>query len=169
MFSKSQKPESKISQSAEKTPNKPKVPSIISADLHIVGNLKADSDIQIDGIVDGDVESKLLTVGETATVNGCIEGEVIRVAGTVSGEITGRIVELTKSARITGDINHHSLAIEAGAFVQGFCRRIDPKQIDARPVLEGPKPNLTVTETDPKTDDKDKLDDKSGKAKSAAG
>ena len=131
--------------------------------------MKADSDIQIDGIVDGDVESKLLTVGETATVNGCIEGEVIRVAGTVSGEITGRIVELTKSARITGDIYHHSLAIEAGAFVQGFCRRIDPKQIDARPVLEGPKPNLTVTETDPKTDDKDKLDDKSGKAKSAAG
>ena len=169
MFSKSQKPESKISQSAEKTPNKPKVPSIISADLHIVGNLKADSDIQIDGIVDGDVESKLLTVGETATVNGCIEGEVIRVAGTVSGEITGRIVELTKSARITGDINHHSLAIEAGAFVQGFCRRIDPKQIDDRPVLDGLKHNLMVAEKDPKTDNKDKLDGKSGKAKSAAG
>ena len=81
MFTKSQKPETKLSQSAGKTPTKPKVPSIISADLHVVGNLKADSDIQIDGIVDGDIETKLLTVGETATVNGSIEGEVIRVAG----------------------------------------------------------------------------------------
>ena len=74
-----------------------------------------DGDIQIDGIVDGDVESNLLTIGDSATVNGSVEGEIIRVAGTVNGEITGRIVELTKSARITGDINHHSLAIEAGA------------------------------------------------------
>ena len=169
MFTKSQKPETKLSQSAGKTPTKPKVPSIISADLHVVGNLKADSDIQIDGFVDGDIETKLLTVGETATVNGCIEGEVIRVAGIVNGEITGRIVELTKSARITGDINHHSLAIEAGAFVQGFCRRIDPKQNDALPVLGGSKPNLLVAETVSKKDEKDNSDDKNGKAKSVAG
>ena len=168
MFTKSQKPETQL-KSAEKTPTKSKVPSIISADLHVVGNLKADSDIQIDGIVDGDIETKLLTVGETATVNGCIEGEVIRVAGTVNGEITGRIVELTKSARITGDINHHSLAIEDGAFVQGFCRRIDPKQSDAHPVLGGPKPNLSVAETVSKMDDKDNSDDKNDKAKSVAG
>ncbi|MBO89009.1 MAG: cell shape determination protein CcmA [Rickettsiales bacterium] len=168
MFSKSQKPETILSQSVEKTPTKAKVPSIISADLHIVGNLKADSDIQIDGIVDGDVESKLLTVGETATVNGCIEGEVIRVAGTVSGEITGRIVELTKSARITGDINHHSLAIEAGAFVQGFCRRINPKRNDAHTVLEGAKPNLMVAETHSEEHAKDNSDGKGVKAKSAA-
>ena len=131
--------------------------------------MKTDGDIQIDGIVDGDVESNLLTIGDSATVNGCVEGEIIRVAGTVNGEITGRIVELTKSARITGDINHHSLAIEAGAFVQGLCRRIDPKQIDARPVLAGPKPNLVVADTDGKRDENAKSDNKSDKAKTAAG
>ncbi|MEC7536804.1 MAG: polymer-forming cytoskeletal protein, partial [Pseudomonadota bacterium] len=60
--------------------------------------MKTDGDIQIDGIVDGDVVSNLLTIGDSATVNGCVEGEIIRVAGTVNGEITGRIIELTKGA-----------------------------------------------------------------------
>ena len=169
MFSKSRKPETNPRQSAEKALAKPKIPSIISADLHIFGNLKTDGDIQIDGIVDGDVESNLLTIGDSATVNGCVEGEIIRVAGTVNGEITGRIVELTKGARITGDINHHSLAIEAGAFVEGLCRRIDHQQIDARPVLEGLKPNLVVADTDGKRDENAKSDNKGDKAKTAAG
>ena len=132
--------------------------------------MKTDGDVQIDGVVDGDVESDLLTIGDTAVVNGCVVGEIIRVAGTVNGEITGRVVELTRTARIIGDINHHSLAIEAGAFVQGVCRRIDPKQIDARPVLEAGKPNLVVAGTDA-TSDEDGSDDKkkSDSAKSAAG
>ena len=95
-------------------------------------------------VVDGDVESVLLTIGDSAIVNGCVVAEIIRVAGTVNGEITGRVVELTRTARIAGDINHHSLAIEAGAFVQGLCRSIDPKQIESRPVLKAAKPNLVV-------------------------
>lgn len=130
----------------ERTPDKPRVPSIISADLRIRGNLKTDGDVQIDGIVDGDIETNLLTIGASATVNGTIVGEVIRVAGTVNGEITGRVVELTRTARITGDINHHSLAIEAGAFVQGLCRRLDSKQIEGRAVGgETPKPSLVLS------------------------
>ena len=116
--------------------------------MRISGNLKTDGDVQVDGIVDGDVESNQLTIGDSATLNGCVVGELIRVAGTVNGEITGRVVELTRTARINGDINHHSLAIEAGAFIQGLCRRIDPKQIEERPALEGSKPSLVVAETD---------------------
>ena len=104
----------------------------------------------MDGIVDGDIETNLLTIGASATINGSIVGEVIRIAGTVNGEITGRVVELTRTARITGDINHHSLAIEAGAFVQGLCRRIDPKQIEARAVFEPAKPSLVVATGDQK-------------------
>lgn len=168
MFSKGRKPEVKARQQADKAAEKPRVPSIISADLHISGNMKTDGDVQIDGVVDGDVESDLLTIGDTATVNGCVVGEIIRVAGTVNGEITGRVVELTRTARITGDINHHSLAIEAGAFVQGLCRRIDPKQIDARPVLESPKPNLVVAGSDSKKDEADKSGGKESNTKSAA-
>jgi len=131
--------------------------------------MKTDGDVQIDGIVDGDVESDLLTIGDSAVVNGCVVGEIIRVAGTVNGEITGRVVELTRTARVAGDINHHSLAIEAGAFVQGLCRRIDPKQIESRPVLEATKPNLVVAGAEGKMDETAKSDKKADIPKITAG
>jgi cytoskeletal protein CcmA (bactofilin family) len=158
MFLKARKPEAKLRSQAKKAPDKPKIPSIISEELHIFGNMKTDGDVQIDGVVDGDVESDLLTIGDSAVVNGNVVGEIIRVAGTVNGEITGRVVELTRTARITGDINHYSLAIEAGAFVQGLCRRIEPKQIESRPVLEATKPNVVVARADSKTDETGKSD-----------
>ena len=50
---------------------KPKPPaSVLSSDLHIVGNLKTSGDIQIEGTVEGDIRAHLLTVGEGATVKG---------------------------------------------------------------------------------------------------
>ena len=168
MFSKTQKAESNLNQNAEKRQSKTKIPSIISADLCITGNLKSDSDIQIDGIVDGNIESKILTVGENATVNGDINGEVIRVAGTVNGGITGKIIELTKSARVTGDINHHSLEIEAGAFVHGFCCRVGSGQSDLHVAGEDPQPTLMAAKTKPEKKQKDNSDDKSVEPKSAA-
>ena len=42
------------------------VPSIISADLKITGNLESSGDIQVDGMVQGDITSRTLTIGEAA-------------------------------------------------------------------------------------------------------
>ena len=78
----------KLKRKGQKAPDKPRIPSILSADLRISGDLKTDGDVQVDGIVDGDVESNLLSIGDSATVNGCVVGEIIRVAGTVNGETT---------------------------------------------------------------------------------
>ena len=59
---------------------KSSVPSIISADLRITGNLESDGDIQIDGTVDGDIRSGRITVSETAVVKGALEAETVRIA-----------------------------------------------------------------------------------------
>lgn len=103
-------------------------PSILSPDLTIEGNLVSDGDIQLDGRVTGDIHTRKLTVGAKAHVAGAILAEEVRVAGSVDGEITAIAVQLTASAKVSGDINHDSLAIEAGAFVQGLCRRMDTGQ-----------------------------------------
>jgi len=100
-------------------------PSIISANLRVIGDLNSDGDIQVDGFVEGDVHSHSITVGEHAVVSGAINADVIKVAGTVKGQIHGKVVELANSAKVTGDIVHESLAIEAGAFIQGLCRHVD--------------------------------------------
>ncbi|MET4804958.1 polymer-forming cytoskeletal protein [Limibacillus sp. MBR-115] len=111
------------------------VPSIISNDLTIRGNLESDGDIQIDGQVDGDVLSRSVTIGHGARVKGVIRAEEVKVSGQVDGEIHATNVALLASAKVTGDIMHKSLSIDAGAFIEGMLKRIE----DARPASMQPK------------------------------
>ena len=95
------------------------VPSIISPDLKIVGDLKSDGDIQIDGTVKGDIKGHMLTVGEQGKVDGSTVAETVRIFGTVHGRVQAKTVRLDKSARVTADISHETLTIEAGAYFEG--------------------------------------------------
>jgi cytoskeletal protein CcmA (bactofilin family) len=104
------------------------VPSIISADLRITGDLVCSGDVQIDGWVEGDIQSRNITIGEGATVQGGLQAESVRICGLVNGEVRADMVVLEKTARVTGDILHKSLAIEQGAFIEGMCRRSEPVQ-----------------------------------------
>lgn len=98
------------------------VPSLISPDLTIEGNLKSDGDIQLDGLVEGDVETRTLTVGEDGTVHGSVTAESVRICGKVDGEVRAGSVSLARTAEVRGDVVHDSLAVEAGAFIDGRCR-----------------------------------------------
>ena len=100
-------------------------PSIISADLKVVGDLTCSGDIQIDGTIEGDVKSKTVTVGEGAQINGSISAETVNIRGSVSGETRATTVLVSKSARVEGDIIHEQLSIESGAYLDGYCRRMD--------------------------------------------
>ena len=82
-----------------------------------------------DGIIEGDVTSRTLTVGEEANVEGSINADSVRICGRVSGEVKSASVVLAKTAKVEGDIVHQSLAIEAGAFIDGHCRRTSSEEI----------------------------------------
>ena len=124
MFSKTDKKSQKGSEATAK----PAPPSIVSADLRIVGDLHSEGEVHIDGVVEGDIRSKILLVGESAKVKGEIVSEVVNVHGSVNGQIKATSVILKRTAHVTGDILHENLAIEKGAFFEGHCRRIDARE-----------------------------------------
>ncbi len=113
------------------------VPSIISADLKITGDLISDGDIQLNGTLVGDIKTGSLTIGETAHVEGKVSAQEIRISGEVTGEVMAEDVTLTKSARITGDIIHEKLSIESGADVEGHLRRQQAPKLKAVPTALG--------------------------------
>ena len=101
------------------------VPSIVSADLTVTGSLNTTGDMQIDGIVEGDVRSMGLVIGERAEVHGEIWAEDVTVRGRVIGRIHARKILLCATSHVEGDILHEAFAVETGAFFEGSCRRSD--------------------------------------------
>ena len=97
--------------------------SVLSSDLTITGNIKTSGDIQVEGVVEGDIRAHLLTVGESATIRGEIVADDVVVNGRVVGRVRGLKVRLTSTARVEGDIIHKTIAIESGAHFEGSVQR----------------------------------------------
>jgi cytoskeletal protein CcmA (bactofilin family) len=108
------------------TPSKPKpAPSTISSDLTVTGNIVTTGDMQVDGVIEGDIRAHLLTVGEGATISGEIVADDIVIHGHIRGRVRGIKVRLTSTARVEGDIIHKTIAIESGAHFEGSVQRRD--------------------------------------------
>lgn len=103
-------------------------PSIISADMRLIGDLVSQGEVQIDGTVEGDIRAKSLLVGETADIKGEILAENVRVHGRIDGQIKARVVHLARTAHVAGDVWHESLSIETGAFIEGNCKRMNERR-----------------------------------------
>ena len=99
--------------------------SILSADLHVTGNMKTTGDIQVEGTVEGDIRAHLLTIGESATIKGEVTADDVVINGRIVGRVRGLKVRLTSSARVEGDIIHKTIAIESGAHFEGSVQRQD--------------------------------------------
>ena len=101
------------------------VPSIISADVVMRGNINAAGEVQFDGSLEGDIRATSLIIGEKATVKGEVVCENVTVRGRVEGGIRAKQVSLAATAHIQGDILHSSLSVESGAHFEGNCRHSD--------------------------------------------
>lgn len=99
------------------------VPSLLSSDLIITGDIKTDGEVQIDGRLDGNISAGKVTIGEQGAVNGKIVCAIIQVRGKVTGEIDAMSIELSETANVQADLLQDKLFIANGAFFDGKCTR----------------------------------------------
>lgn len=121
---------------------RPKVASLISDGITIEGGVVGDGELQIDGVVRGDVRVARLTVGDTGHIEGSVYAEATEIRGRVIGSVTAKQVRLYGTAYVDGDITHEQLAMETGAFFQGrslkFQRPQAPAQHSPTPAPSSP-------------------------------
>lgn len=99
------------------------VPSLLSSDLIITGDIKTDGEVQIDGRLDGNISAGKVTIGEQGVVNGKIICAIIQVRGKVAGKIDAMSIELSETANVQADLVQDKLVIANGAFFDGKCTR----------------------------------------------
>lgn len=99
------------------------VPSIIGGDAEFVGNLKSSGTIHIDGKLAGDIECDELVIGTNGHVNGHVIAKKFHIYGIFEGTADADSLFIAQSAQLIGDINHVTIAIEPGAYIDGRCIR----------------------------------------------
>ena len=90
----------------------------INNQTHIVGNIRAEEDLIVNGKFKGDVEIRehSFFLGPSGRLIGNIYGQNVRIRGQMHGEIvaTGK-VEITREAKFSGKITGKSVTVEKGA------------------------------------------------------
>ena len=113
----------KIARRLSRNNNSIPVPTIISAKTSIKGDIISDGILHVDGHVQGDITCAELVIGIRGSVTGCVTTQTMHLYGTLRGKALVESMFISKSASLIGDVTHHSIAIEPGAFIDGHCIR----------------------------------------------
>ena len=117
--------------------------TVIGTNTSIVGTLKSDGNIRIDGTVEGDIEVLgNLIIGETGRVIATLKAQNVHVSGAVKGEITAvEQLEISPTGKVWGDITTAALHIEPGGLFRGQSAM--STNIDEPLLLEAPRTGRT--------------------------
>jgi cytoskeletal protein CcmA (bactofilin family) len=91
---------------------------------HIEGYIKSDSNIRIDGYLNGTISLKgRLVLGPTGKIDGDINCKNADIEGKLNGTIeVDELLSLKSTAKLQGEISTNKLAIEPGAIFSGNCK-----------------------------------------------
>jgi cytoskeletal protein CcmA (bactofilin family) len=107
--------------------NRMSIPSLIAKNLRVEGILVSTGTIEIEGKVKGDIKGDIVTLRETAEVEGTIKANIINIKGYFKGKAFSNKLNASKEAKLYGDINYCSLTVEDGALIEGQLRRSKDK------------------------------------------
>ena len=95
--------------------------TVIGEDVEISGNVKCESNIQLNGKLNGDLTcAGQAMIGNTSAVKGNMSVEAVSILGQVNGNINARDkIELKSTARLHGDIRAKRLTVEDGVTFVG--------------------------------------------------
>lgn len=95
--------------------------SVVGPGMEVVGEIRCDGTVRIEGRVEGSIEaSKSVVIGRDGNVAGDITTRDIVIAGSVAGTITGEgRVELQDTCRVEGNVHSPRIQLDEGGKVDG--------------------------------------------------
>ena len=131
MFGNKNKKNEKSKSDNGKNHNRRNPPTIIAADVNILGSIVSEGALDIDGIVDGNVRCKDLIIREGGRIHGDVTAEKLQAHGAIDGMVRAKEVSLHETATVKGSIIHETLGIEDGASIDGQLKKQANVDLDA--------------------------------------
>ena len=96
----------------------------------IKGEIKEENEINVQGVIEGDISCKELIVGKTGSIKGKIKTNTLYVEGNVEGDIDVReLLKLMSSSYVSGKITYGSLQINEGGKLNSESIKFKDKDI----------------------------------------
>ena len=100
--------------------------SYVGETLQLEGDLRTSGNLDIAGLINGNVYVSEVTVTETGSVRGSVEATKIEINGHIQGKITADAIVIGRNAVIKGDVYFkNTLKTEEGADIDGYIKRIN--------------------------------------------
>lgn len=95
----------------------------LTAGSKIIGTIIADSDVRIDGVVEGDLQCKgKVVIGEQGQIKGSIVCQNADIMGKLDGKIeVAHTLALRATGNIKGEVKTTTLIVEPNATFNGTC------------------------------------------------
>jgi cytoskeletal protein CcmA (bactofilin family) len=109
---------------------------MIGSSIVIKGTVTGDEDLLIEGKVEGtiDLNSNVVSVGQSGRVSADINAKIVNIEGEVTGDITGNeMVVISKSGNVRGNIVAPRVTLEDGAIFKGSID-MDPGETSVKKV-----------------------------------
>jgi cytoskeletal protein CcmA (bactofilin family) len=128
------------------------LPTVIGKDAVVKGELSSQTDMLIEGRVEGKIHGKhRVVIGESGNVNAQVHADVVSVRGEVHGdcEATNK-VEIAATGKVFGNISAEAIVVAEGATFRGaskMTKRPQPKPMTAKPAPSKPQTNDSSSAT----------------------
>ena len=100
--------------------------SHVGETMQLEGDLRSSGNIDVAGLINGNVFVSEAIVTETGSIRGTLEAGVVEINGQVEGKIIADSVVIGKNAVIKGDIFFRkTLKTEEGADIDGYIKRVN--------------------------------------------
>ena len=130
--------------------------SLVGESLQIEGDLRSSGNVDVAGLVNGNVFVSEIVIKETGSIRGTLEAQSVEINGHIEGKVTADSVIVGSKAIIKGDIFFKStLKTEEGADIDGYIKRVNNgkanteediaiEEIVERTETRQPKPAVTA-------------------------
>lgn len=114
-----------------------KIDTLIGQGVEVVGDVKFQGGLHLDGAIKGNVSSGSDTEGSVLVISdrGRVEGDVHVAYAVINGEVSGNVyatqkLELSPKARISGNVEYNLLEMASGAEINGqMLHNADKKKL----------------------------------------
>lgn len=103
------------------------IPSLISKNVVITGDIKNAANIEIEGKIEGNIFADTITLREGGEITGNVKSKIFNIKGNFNGNSVAEKINISDTAVVNGMLEYSFLSVDYGANINCELKRVSEK------------------------------------------